>query len=123
MRLLRILILFVLAIAVVAFAVANRHFVNFVIDPLGGPASTLFVEAPLFIFLFGAMMIGFIIGGIAAWFGQGRWRNAARIRAKEVTALKKDVDRLTRHLRILERAPQYRNYNNPTDIEERPLIH
>lgn len=119
----RILILFVLAIAVVAFAVANRHFVSFVIDPLGGPASDFFVEAPLFVFLFGAMMIGFVIGGVAAWFGQARWRNAARTRAKEVTMLKKDVDRLARHLRILERAPQFRNYSNQTDMEERPLIH
>lgn len=123
MRLVRILILFVLAIAVVAFAVANRHFVSFVIDPLGGPASDFFVEAPLFVFLFGAMMIGFVIGGVAAWFGQARWRNAARTRAKEVTMLKKDVDRLARHLRILERAPQFRNYSNQTDMEERPLIH
>ncbi|HKJ62459.1 MAG TPA: LapA family protein [Hyphomicrobiales bacterium] len=123
MRLLRILILFVLAITIVAFAVANRHFVNFVVDPLGGTASDLFVEAPLFVFLFGAMLIGFVIGGIAAWFGQARWRNAARTRAKEVTMLKKDVDRLTRHLRILERAPQFRNYSNQTEIEERPLIH
>jgi hypothetical protein len=123
MRLLRILILFVLAIAVVAFAVANRHFVNFVVDPLGGPASDLLVEAPLFVFLFGAMLIGFVIGGIAAWFGQARWRNAARSRAKEVNMLKKDVDRLTRHLRILERAPHFRNYSNQTEIEERPLIH
>jgi hypothetical protein len=123
MRLLRILILFVLAIAVVAFAVANRHFVNFVVDPLGGPASDLLVEAPLFVFLFGAMLIGFVIGGVAAWFGQARWRNAARGRAKEVTLLKKDVDRLTRHLRILERAPQFRNYGNHSEVEDRPLIH
>lgn len=123
MRLVRILILFVLAIAVVAFAVANRHFVNFVIDPLGGPASDFFVEAPLFVFLFGAMLMGFVIGGIAAWFGQARWRNAARTRAKEVTMLKKDIDRLTRHLRILERAPQFRNYSNQPEVEERPLIH
>lgn len=123
MRLLRILTLFVLAIAVVAFAVANRHFVNFVVDPLSGRASEYFVQAPLFVFLFGAMMIGFIIGGIAAWFSQGRWRNAARIRAKEVVSLKKDVDRLTRHLRILERAPQFQNFSDRPEVEERPLIH
>ncbi len=123
MRLLRVLVLFLLAVAVIAFAVANRHVVSFVLDPLGGPGSAFIAEAPLFVFLFAAMLIGFVIGGVAAWFGQARWRNAARARSKEIVALKKDNDRLSRHLRVLERAPQFQNFSNRADVEDRPLIH
>ncbi len=123
MRLLRYLILFVIAIVAIAFAVANRHMVRFVLDPITGPDSILSFEAPLFIFLFGSLLIGFTIGAFAAWMGQGRWRNAAKKRAQEVSELKRENDRLTRHLRVLERAPQIRAFANQADVQERPLIH
>lgn len=123
MRLLRYLILFVLAIVAIAFAVANRHLVRFVLDPVAGPDSVFSFEAPLFIFLFSALLIGFLIGASAAWLGQARWRNAAKRRAQEITDLKKDNDRLSRHLRVLERAPQIRAFATQADVQERPLIH
>lgn len=123
MRSLRNLILFVVAIVAVAFAVANRHLVPFVLDPVAGTNSTFSFEAPLFIYLFCALMTGFIIGALAAWFGQGRWRNAAKRRAHEVFELKKENERLTRHLRVMERAPQIRAFAAQADVQERPLIH
>ena len=52
MRLLRYLILFVVTVEAVAFAVANRHMVRFVLDPIAGPESLLSFQAPLFLFLF-----------------------------------------------------------------------
>jgi uncharacterized integral membrane protein len=119
MRSLRNLILFLLAIVAVAFAVANRHLVPFVLDPVAG----LSYEAPMFIYLLAALMTGFLIGALAAWLGQGRWRNAAKRRAHEVFELKKENERLTRHLRVMERAPQIRAFTAQTDIQERPLIH
>jgi uncharacterized integral membrane protein len=123
MRSLRYLILFLLAIVAVAFAVANRHLVRFVLDPVAGPDSTISFEAPLFIFLFGALLMGFLIGALAAWMGQGRWRHAAKRRAHEVFELKKENERLTRHLRVMERAPQIRAFAAQADAQERPLIH
>jgi len=123
MRSLRNLILFALAIVAVAFAVANRHLVPFVFDPVAGADSTFSFEAPLYIYLFCALMTGFVIGAVAAWFGQGRWRNAAKRRAHEVFELKKENERLTRHLRVMERAPQIRAFAAQADTQERPLIH
>lgn len=123
MRLLRYLILFLIAVTAIAFAVANRHLVRFVLDPIAGPDSVLSFEAPLFIFLFCALIAGFGIGAFAAWLGQARWRHAAKRRAQQITELKKDNDRLTRHLRVLERAPQIRAFATQSDIQERPLIH
>jgi uncharacterized integral membrane protein len=123
MRSLRNLILFLVAIVAVAFAVANRQLVPFVLDPVAGPDSTFAFEAPLYIYLFGAMMTGFLIGALAAWLGQSRWRSAAKRRAHEVFELKKENERLTRHLRVMERAPQIRAFAAQADVQERPLIH
>lgn len=123
MRSLRNLILFLVAIVAVAFAVANRQLVPFVLDPVAGPDSTFSFEAPLYIYLFGALITGFVIGALAAWVGQRRWRNAAKRRAHEVFELKKENERLTRHLRVMERAPQIRAFTAQADVQDRPLIH
>jgi ABC-type multidrug transport system fused ATPase/permease subunit len=123
MRSLRYMTLFLIAIVAIAFAVANRHFVRFVLDPVAGPDSTVSFEAPFFIFLFCALLTGFAIGAFATWLGQSRWRNAAKRRAHELFELKKENERLTRHLRVLERAPQIRAFAAQGDIEQRPLIH
>jgi hypothetical protein len=124
MRMLRLLLLGVFAVAAVSFAVANRHVVRFMLDPLSGPQGSLFVEAPLFFYLFGALILGFIMGALATWASQGRWRRAARLRAEEVSRLKRETERLTRHLRVMERAPQIRAFVASQEAEnERPLIH
>ncbi len=123
MRLLRYLILFVVSIVAIAFAVANRHLVPFVLDPIAGPQSELSFDAPLFLFLFGALLTGFLIGAFATWFSQARWRLAARHRAREVSELKRENERITRHLRVMERASQIRAFASQADVENRPLIH
>lgn len=123
MRSLRYLVLGVVFTAVVAFGVANRHVVRFVFDPVGGPDSTAAVEAPFFIYLFAAVLAGFLLGGIVAWISQGRWRRAARQRSHEVFELRKENERLSRHLRIMERTPQLRVSGTQVETRERPVIH
>src|SRR5262245_39514268 len=124
MRMLRLLVLGVIGVAVVSFAVANRHVVRFMLDPISGPQGSLFVEAPLMVYLFGALIVGFIFGALATWTSQGRWRRAARVRADEVSRLKRETERLSRHLRVMERAPQIRAFVAAQETEnERPLIH
>jgi hypothetical protein len=123
MRLLRYLILFVITVAAVAFAVANRHMVRFVLDPVAGPDSFLSFQAPLFLFLSAALLTGFLIGAFATWLGQSRWRQAAKQRAREVSELRRDNERLTRHLRVLERASEIRAFASQGSVENRPMIH
>jgi hypothetical protein len=124
MRMVRLLVLGVVAVAVVAFAVANRHVVRFMLDPLSGPQGSYFIEAPLFAYLFAALLLGFLLGGFATWASQGRWRRAAKQRADEVSRLKRETERLSRHLRVMERAPQIRAFVAAQEAEhERPLIH
>jgi uncharacterized integral membrane protein len=124
MRMLRLLVLGVVGVAAIAFAVANRHVVRFMLDPLSGPEGSIFIEAPLMVYLFGALIIGFILGALATWASQSRWRRAARLRADEVSRLKREAERLNRHLRVMERAPQIRAFVASQEAEhERPLIH
>lgn len=124
MRMLRVLVFGVAGVAVVAFAVANRHVVRFMLDPLSGPQGSLFLEAPLFAYLFAALLLGFILGGFAAWVSQGRWRRAARLRGDEVNRLKRETERLNRHLHVMERAPQIRAFVASQEAQQdRPLIH
>lgn len=124
MQMLRVLILSLVAVVAVTFAVGNRHVVRFMLDPLSGPQSTVFVEAPLFVYLFAALLIGFLLGASAAWINQGRWRRAARLRGNEAAQLKRENERLSRHLRAMERSPQVRNFASSQDArEERHLIH
>lgn len=77
-RLVTILILVPLAIVLVALAVANRAPVAFTIDPFnpGNPGLTL--SLPLFVLLFAALALGLVVGSLATWLRQGRYRRAAR---------------------------------------------
>jgi hypothetical protein len=124
MAILRILILGVTFSATLAFAVANRHAVRFMLDPLSGAESAFYVEWPLFYFLFAALVLGFLFGAAITWISQGRWRRAARQRGDEVSRLKRETERLNRHLRVMERAPQIRAFVASQEAQhERPLIH
>ncbi|MBN8993713.1 MAG: LapA family protein [Rhizobiales bacterium] len=93
----RALVLFVLvplAIVVVVLSVANRASVTFSLDPFGGDPPALSLTAPLFIFLFATLFLGILIGGVAAWIRQGRWRSLARAERAELQRTRQEVERL-----------------------------
>ena len=78
------LIVVPLAAVIIAFAVANRQsvtrFVRSVLLASPAYAATL----PLFVLIFILLILGVLIGGIAAWFGQSKWRRTARRLEAEV---------------------------------------
>lgn len=82
-----------LAVVLIALAVANRELVAFTLDPFnpGNPALTL--NLPLFVFLFLALGLGMIVGSIATWVKQGRYRKLARQRGMEAENLRQAVGR------------------------------
>ncbi len=82
-----------LAIVLVALAVANRELVAFTIDPFnpGNPALTY--TLPFFVFLFAALILGMLVGSLATWFRQGRYRKLARQRGVEAESLRQAVAR------------------------------
>ena len=87
-RIILVLVLVPLAVIIIALAVANRAAVRFTIDPFnpGNPALT--IEWPLFVYLFAALGFGMIVGSLATWLRQGRYRRDARERKKEVDKLR-----------------------------------
>jgi uncharacterized integral membrane protein len=97
------LILVPLAVAIVALAVANRHAVTLSLDPISA-APTLAVTLPLFVVLLLTLLAGVIVGGIAAWLRQGKWRRAARRAEAEARRLRAENEALKLRIEAGERA-------------------
>lgn len=92
-RLLLILIVLPVSVGLVLLAVANRHAVPLVLDPFAG-AGGLSFELPLFLVVSGAAIVGVLLGGVAVWLGQGRWRHAARSAAREARQARAEAEDL-----------------------------
>jgi hypothetical protein len=92
------LIVVPLGAVLVALAVVNRKPAVFVLDPFGGAEPGLTLEAPLFLFLFGAFAVGLVIGGVAAWLNQGKWRRVAREETRQARDWRRQADRLEKEL-------------------------
>src|SRR6476469_5468097 len=60
------------------FAVANRHLVTVSFDPFNSADPSFKVTGPLFLVIIATAAVGVVAGGSATWFGQRRWRRAAR---------------------------------------------
>jgi hypothetical protein len=101
-RIFRLLALTLTGVIVIAIAVANRQTVTVILNPLSAPDDALSLQGPLFVFLFAALLVGFILGGLAAWLGQGKWRKLARLRTKETFMLRREQDRLLRDLKAAQ---------------------
>ena len=67
-----------LGLIFVTFAVANRHFVTVSFDPFNAENPSVYVSMPLFALIIAVAILGVLAGGSATWFGQRRWRRAAR---------------------------------------------
>ena len=76
-RLFTVLITIPIAVVLIALSVANRGSVQFSRDPFSADNPALTVTLPLFVLLFGALLVGLIVGGAATWLGQHRYRKAA----------------------------------------------
>ena len=85
------------AIVLLALSVANKHPVPLSLDPFRDLETSAFaVKAPFYAYLFGALTLGVILGGAAAWMGQGRWRRTARLKSQDAMRWQAEADRLAR---------------------------
>jgi uncharacterized integral membrane protein len=91
-------ILVPLAVVIVVFAVVNRQAVVVSFDPFGSVDPVYAVRMPLFVLIFALVMLGVLIGGIAAWLRQSKWRRAARALDRDVRALRDENDALKRQI-------------------------
>jgi uncharacterized integral membrane protein len=73
------LILVPLAIVFVALAVANRQPVLVSFDPFDQLNPAFARALPLYALMLILVIAGVVVGGIAAWVRQAKWRRAARL--------------------------------------------
>ena len=90
------LILLPLAIIVISFAVANRQSVVVSFDPFDQAHPALTRALPLYLLMLVLLIGGVVVGGIAAWVRQGKWRRAARRADAQARELRAEVERLKR---------------------------
>jgi uncharacterized integral membrane protein len=88
------LILGPLAIIIIAFAVANRQIVTVSLDPFSTDQPAAALTLPLFGLVIVLLIVGVVIGGVAAWLRQSKWRRTARQLEREVGDLRGEVESL-----------------------------
>jgi uncharacterized integral membrane protein len=84
------------AILLLTLAVANRHGVRLILDPFRPEEPLISVVLPFYVYLFGTLLAGIVIGGVATWMTQSRWRRAARRHGAEAQRWQAEADRLNR---------------------------
>ena len=100
-----------IAAVIIAFAVANRQTVTVSFDPFSSTSPAYAATLPLFVFVFAVLILGVLIGGVAAWIRQGKWRRTARKLDAEVRALQIEQDAIRRRFGSTE----------PTAAEPNPM--
>ena len=85
-------ILIPLAAVIVMFAVANREIITVSFDPFDPVHPALALKMPLFTVIFVLVAVGVVVGGIAAWLKQQKWRMRARRAEAEARDLRARLD-------------------------------
>ena len=84
MRTFRWILIGLFALALVIFAVDNRQVVTVSLWPLPIEASM-----SLYLVVLLTLLVGFLIGELAAWMNGHRWRREARLKAKRIEELER----------------------------------
>jgi uncharacterized integral membrane protein len=96
---LKILLIAPLAVIFLSFDLANRQNVIISFDPFNSNDLSLpQVELPLFVVLIGAVMVGVVLGGLAVWMRQGRFRKQVRETRAKLNSLHNENDALRARL-------------------------
>ena len=85
-----------LCLVLVGFGLANTQKVNVYFNPLGGHAADADTGIPLFFLLFGVLLMGVVLGGVATWFTQRHHRRDVRSYRRETERLNREVDAMRR---------------------------
>nr|WP_321454599.1 LapA family protein [uncultured Cohaesibacter sp.] len=97
-RFIQLIILVPFGIVMISLAVANRHDVQLALDPFSPEQPVLDFTVPLYVVIFGALLVGIFIGGFMAWWNQGRHRKAAREKKYEAQRWRNEADRQQKRL-------------------------
>lgn len=98
-RAIAVLALGPLTVLIVALAVANRQTVAISFDPFNAVDPAYGAQLPLYLLVLLLVIAGVLIGGIAAWLKQSRWRRRARRVESQLRRAEAEIDRLKRRIR------------------------
>jgi uncharacterized integral membrane protein len=111
------LVLVPLAIVILMFALANRQIVTVSFDPFSATQPALSFTMPLFVLIFLLVILGVLIGGVAAWLRQSKWRRNARRLEADVETLRREMavlnERLARNTSALPPPERDVSYHTP----------
>jgi hypothetical protein len=87
------IVLVPLSVALILFALANRQLTIVNFNPFVSPEALTApgVGVPLFLVIFAVLLIGVVLGGIAAWFAAGRVRRDRRRWQREAERLNREL--------------------------------
>ncbi|CAM9972792.1 unnamed protein product, partial [Phaeothamnion confervicola] len=85
-------ILVPIALIIVMFAVANREIITVTFDPFDSKNPAFALTLPLFMLVFVLVGLGILIGGMAAWLKQHKWRVRARRAEADERRLRTELD-------------------------------
>ena len=92
--LLWLLIVGPLAVVVMALAIINNQPVTIAFDPFTPQSPFFALTVPLYVVFFVALMLGILLGGVATWTRQGRFRKAARQNRREAARWRVEAERM-----------------------------
>ena len=98
-RYLRYVFLAALAIALLTVALANRGqvAVNALPADMAAFANLNYaLSLPLYLVIFGSIVVGLMIGFVWEWFREHKHRASAKDRAREITRLEREIEALRR---------------------------
>lgn len=93
-RYIRYIVLALLALALLTVALANRAPVMLNAMPADLAALTGYgwqIEVPLFLVMFGGIIVGLLIGFVWEWFREHKIRSTASLKAREVSRLEREL--------------------------------
>lgn len=100
------------AIALIAFALANRTPVMVSLDPISAEAPWFSLSLPIWVLLFAGIFLGLVIGWVGSWISQGKWRKAAREARSNLDIELEKKKALEQRLNQVELVPAHSGRNN-----------
>ena len=86
-RIIRLVVILPAVAVLAAIGLANTQDVRLALDPFRPDDPALSLVLPFYVWLLAALILGVVVGGLATWAPQARWRRSARARRDGDAAL------------------------------------
>jgi uncharacterized integral membrane protein len=92
------IVLVPLCLVLIVFALANRQLTVLNFDPLSPPEALAApgTGVPLFVVIFGFLLLGVVLGGVASWFAAAPVRRERRRWQREAARLRRELEEARR---------------------------